>query len=485
MPTGGPEGTVRGRYAPSPTGHQTVGNARTAILAWLDVRSRGGSFVLRLDDTDPARQVTTGEEICLALSRLGLDWDESWEKAGPWGPYTVSERVERHRERADWLCAAGAAYWDYTPPIENVESHKKTSGKAREARAAYRGSATAVAGVDPVLRFRMPEGRQVSVVDRVFGKIVVDTSDIGEVALVRSDGRPTYHLASCVDDIDMHISSVVRGADWLNFLPVHVLLFEVLDGPLPEFAHVPLLTGEGGQKLSKRQGDLSIRQLVAVEGVAGGALACYLSNLGFEGDDGLWELLERAEGFDISRMGKSSPSFDRKKLGSFSRRWLSEKEPEAKILREINERRSVPLDSAVAQVLLPGIRSRISTFADAASLTAFVDLPDRPARDPKILPDALVEQVLATSPWEAAFLAEAVDAVAGKAAGPEEKKVRRACLTAFRDALSPGIPVTPPLHFMLAALGRERARLRLGSIELARETELLISPQDHQSAGGS
>lgn len=450
--------TVKGRYAPSPTGHQTVGNARTAILAWLDARSRGGTFVVRLDDTDPSRHTTTPDDITSALHLLGVDWDEGWDVGGPNEPYEVSERVDRHRERAEDLVDRGLAYWDYTPPIDDLTAHKKERGRTKEVQAAYRGSDEPVEGVDPVLRLRVPEGRVVEVADRVFGALRVNSDDIGEVALLRSDGRPTYHLASCVDDTDMGITSVVRGADWLNFLPVHVLLFEAFGASMPEFAHVPLLAGKDGQKLSKRHGDLSIHQLVEVEGTPGGALACYLSNLGFEDRSDLLTLGERSEDFDIGRLGRNSPRFDPKKLNSFSRRWLAEKEPDEAFLGEMERRSAVPIDDATARLLLPGVRTRVGTFAEAGTLTAFLGLADVPARDPVELDDGVVASLLATDPWEAEQLGEALDDLFAT----DDKQVRKRWLTALRDALAPGIKVTPPLHYMLAALGRDRAAARLG-----------------------
>ncbi|MFN8104462.1 MAG: glutamate--tRNA ligase family protein [Acidimicrobiia bacterium] len=446
---------VRGRYAPSPTGYLTVGNARTALLAWLDVRSRGGSFVLRLDDTDVARETVAPDEIRADLDALGLDWDEGWDVGGPCAPYATSERAGRHRAVADELLASGAAYWDYTPPIADVAAHKAGREGAKAGRSAHRGSSRQVEGVDPVLRLRVPADGAVEVHDRVFGAIRVDVADIAEVALMRADGRPTYHLASCVDDAEMGITSVVRGADWLNSLPQHALVFRALGADLPEFAHVPLLVGADGQKLSKRQGDLSIRHLLDDEGVPGGALCAYLANLGFAERTDLEALAEMANGFDLALLGKASPRYDPKKLEALSRRWLAECESPERLAAELRSRAGIELTEEQVRVLVEGVRTRIPTFAAAGALAGFLGIDDRGGRDVAVLDDDLVAALLGTRPWEVGALAAAIDAAVP--AGPD----RKASLGALRDALAPGLRVTPPLHVMLAALGRERSAARL------------------------
>ena len=451
----------RGRYAPSPTGHQTVGNAYLAVRAWLDVRARDGAFVLRIEDTDPDRTVVDDAEISAVLRLLGLDYDEGWDVGGPYGPYLVSERAARHREVAAELEASGAAYLDYTPPLADAAAHKRTSGAERGRTSAYRGNPEPVDGVAPVLRLRVPDDDgAVSVTDRIFGELRVPYSEIGEVALVRSDGSPTYHLASVVDDADMAISSVVRGADWLNFLPQHVLLYHALGVEPPQFAHVPLLHGTDGQKLSKRHGDLSIRTLVDTDGLPPGALMCYLANLGFEEDPTLRSLDELAVGFDVGRMGRSSPRFDPKKLASMCRRWIAEREDPDVLVAEILARSDVAgLDEATVRRMLPGVRGRSGSYVEAASLFAFLAGADVPGRDATVLDDALVDALLATEPWDA----DALEAAVAVIADPDDPALRKARLTALRDALAPGLRVTPPLHHLLVGLGRDRAATRLAA----------------------
>jgi glutamyl/glutaminyl-tRNA synthetase len=446
----------RGRYAPSPTGRITVGNAYTAIRSWLDVRSRGGTWIVRLDDTDPARTTVTAADIAADLGLLGLRWDEGWDVGGPVGPYVTSERTGLHKAAAERLLRAGAAYWDYNPPIDDVAAHK--AGRRKGRQGAYRGSPERVEGIEPVLRLKVGVDR-VAVYDRVFGEISVAGEDVGEVALLRSDGTPTYHLASCVDDVEMGVTTVVRGADWLNFLPQHVLIFEALGADLPEFAHVPLLVGPDGQKLSKRAGDLSVDHLVREEGLPAAALCAYLANLGFAERPDLLDLDEIAMSFDIRAHNRMSPRFDPKKLRSFSRRWLAERTSDDELAAEIEARAGVhDLDDTVVRVLLPGIRPRVGSFAEAARLVDFLGLDDKPARDPSVVTDDTVDTLLATDPWDPDALEAAIDAAFSKYA--EDRKTR---LAGLRDALAPGLRVTPPLHYVLAALGRDRAAIRLGS----------------------
>ncbi len=453
--------TPRGRFAPSPTGHPTVGNARTAILAWLDVTSRGGQLVLRLDDTDASRESITPSELTNVLHQLGLSWHEGWDVGGPYAPYETSNRVTRHREIAEVLLSAGHAYWDYSLPIADVSQHKETRaaqgqrpGGAKQM--AYRGSSEPVADVKPVLRLRVKADR-VSVRDRVFGDISVAGDDIGEVALLRSDGRPTYHLASCVDDIDMGITSIVRGADWLNFLPHHSLIFQALDADMPDFAHVPLLVGNDGQKLSKRHGDLSIHHLVDIDGTPAGALCAYLANLGFAEHQDLLTLQELAEGFDIGQMNRTSPRFDPKKLRSFARRWMSDKEDTDELTKQIVARVSdLGVSSTDVSLLLDGIRSRVSDYQEASRLLEFLADPDAPSRNPELIPDVMATALLETTPWDAKALEATV---------AEEFSVytddRKQRFAALRDALAPGHKITPPLHYLLLGLGRDRAQIRL------------------------
>lgn len=454
----------RGRYAPSPTGHMTVGNAYTALRALLDVRSRGGRFVLRIDDTDPSRSTVTTSDITDELAMLGIDWDEGPDIGGDFGPYTTSERRGRHQDAAKALEASGAAYWDYTPPIDDVDEHKRTRTETGGGgRAAYRGSAEPVDGVEPVLRLKIDAG-EVVVNDRVFGEIRVRGDDLGEVALLRADGSPTYHLASTVDDAEMAMTSIVRGADWLNFLPQHVLLFQAIGADIPEFAHIPLMLGKDGQKLSKRHGDLSIRHLLEDEGLPAPALCAYLANLGFAEHNVILTLGELADGFDLSALKRTSPRFDPKKLRSFARRWMSERESDDVLAAEMLERAKLAGSEAVSEdqvrALVPGVRTRISSFSEAGELVAFLDTDDVAGRNPDLVSDELVDLLLGADPWTAEVLEAVIDSAF---AGIEDRDERKAKLMALRDALAPGFRVTPPLHYMLLALGPERARVRLGA----------------------
>ncbi len=438
----------------------TIGNAYTAIRAWLDVRSRGGEFVLRIDDTDPSRTSVTNADIESALAMMGLDWAEGPDRGGPYEPYVTSERRARHQEVAESLVAAGHAYWDYTPPIDDIDSHKLTrEGSAKGPTEGYRGTATPVDGVDPVLRLRVCSD-EVTVKDRVFGEISVAGDDIDEVALMRADGRPTYHLASNVDDVDMGITSIVRGADWLNFLPQHILVFRALGADLPEFAHIPLLQSQDGQKLSKRQGDLSIAHLIGDEGIPPEPFAAYIANLGFAERSDLLTLGELADGFDIAAMRRSSPRFDPKKLRSFARRWMAEREPPERLASQILMRSDAAgLTRRDAQILVPGVRGRSTTYSDAAGLAEFVGFDDKPGRDRDHLDDADVDRILAVRPWTA----DALDAEVAATFGVYDADGRKRRLTAMRDSLAPGLRATPPLHFMLATLGPDRSAARLRS----------------------
>lgn len=246
---------VRGRYAPSPTGRLHLGNARTALLAWLDARSRGGAFVLRIEDVDFTRARPEFEARILAdLRWLGLDWDEGPDVGGPHGPYRQSERGE--------LYAAALAHLDNYPctctrrelralPVTSMTGEPVYPGTCRNGQS-HPGRPAAI-------RWRVPSGT-IDVVDRLAGPLVQDVArEVGDFILRRGDGAWAYQLAVVVDDAAMAISDVVRGADLLDSTPRQIHLLRTLGHPAPRFAHVPLILGEGGAKLSKRDGapDLS------------------------------------------------------------------------------------------------------------------------------------------------------------------------------------------------------------------------------------
>src|SRR5262249_18926960 len=243
--------SIRVRFAPSPTGFLHVGSARTFIFNWLYARHTGGTMILRLDDTDVERNTEASvQSIFEGLKWLGLNWDEE---------YKQSERLDLHRKMAWEIFEKGSAYRDFTPAHTGDAEKSGTQGtwlfNADMRKLSSEESERRAAGGEPfALRFRVPrDGREVKFHDAVYGEQIKSTADIEDFALLRSDGMPTYHLASCADDADLRISHIIRGQDHLSNTFKHVLIFEAAGSVVPQFAHLPLLVAPDGTKLSKRK----------------------------------------------------------------------------------------------------------------------------------------------------------------------------------------------------------------------------------------
>ena len=312
--------TIRVRFAPSPTGYLHVGGARTALFNWLFARHHGGVFVLRIEDTDRDRSKPEHTETILgALRWLGLDWDE--------GPVFQSDGVDRHRADAQRLLEGGLAYRDFTTAEELAKARESVKGEGadrrlprRRAEALPAGEAEerAESGEAHAVRFLVPEG-EIVWEDMVHEEMRFQNTDIDDLVILRSDGRPTYNLAVASDDANHRITHVIRGDDHLSNTPKQVLLYEALGHPVPMFGHVPMILGSDGKRLSKRHGATAVGQYES-QGLLPEAMVNFLALLGWSpGDDqevmSVEELVQR---FSMERVLKKSSIFDLKKLD-----WLS------------------------------------------------------------------------------------------------------------------------------------------------------------------
>ncbi|MEW5928917.1 MAG: glutamate--tRNA ligase [Gemmatimonadota bacterium] len=430
----------RTRFAPSPTGHLHVGGARTAILNWLLARRHGGSFVLRVEDTDRERNVPGAEAALLDdLRWLGLDWDEGPDVGGPHAPYRQSERTAVYREHAERLLGKGRAYWCTCPPAAQDEAGQ---GRRRCECADREAPATPPPGA--ALRFRVPDQGEVVVDDVVRGIVRFPVSDIEDFVLLRSDGLPTYNFAAAVDDAEMQITHVVRGVDHLNNTPKQVLVYEALGRGLPVFAHTPLILGPDRQKLSKRHGATSVAEHRR-QGFLPEALFNYLSLLAWSSPSGEEKLpRERlvAE-VELDRVGASDAVFDRDKLRWLSSRYVQEMPADelARALEPFVDRERFP----VAEDGMPGVaealRERISVLADAAEQLEHFFGPDtaeaREGRE-RVLADAEARRVLAAVGARLAALPEW-----------EEGAIKAAVAEGGRDAGAKGRALFHPLRLAL------------------------------------
>lgn len=316
----------RVRYAPSPTGHLHIGGARTALFNYLIARKQGGQFVIRFEDTDQTRHVETGVDSQLnGLKWLGLDWDESVDVGGPYGPYRQTERLGLYQPFIDQLVEQGNAYSCYCSEAELEEERAKQeaagqmpmySGRCRhltpEQAEAYKAE-----GRKPSIRFRVPENKAIAFEDRIRERVEFDTNGIGDFIIVRPDGIPTYNFAVILDDHLMGITLVIRGEEHLTNTPRQIMMYEALGLPVPEFAHLALILNQDRKKMSKR--DESIIQFIEQYkelGYLPEAVMNFIALLGWSprGEEEIFTKEELIAGFDLDRLSKSPAVFDMDKL---------------------------------------------------------------------------------------------------------------------------------------------------------------------------
>src|ERR1019366_4769123 len=313
------------RFAPSPTGYLHVGGARTALFNWLFARHYRGTLVLRIEDTDVERSTAEMVEgILVGLRWLGIDWDE--------GPYFQSQRMDLYRDAALRLVEGGHAYYCFCTKEELEQRRAQAQAKGsvlqydRERRRirAFGAKARRDAGEPAAIRFAVPESGSTFFDDAVFGRVEFANTELEDFVLLRSDGAPTYHLSVVVDDIDMRMTHILRGADHLSNTPKQVMLYQALGEPLPVFAHVPLILGPDKTRLSKRHGATSVIAYKE-EGIVPEAFRNFLALLGWTPPDSSKEIMDdRAliDLFDLSGIAKSNAIFDRGKLDWFNSEYI-------------------------------------------------------------------------------------------------------------------------------------------------------------------
>ncbi|RAP59167.1 glutamate--tRNA ligase [Oleiagrimonas sp. MCCC 1A03011] len=357
--------SVRTRFAPSPTGFLHIGGARTALYCWLEARHHGGRFVLRVEDTDRVRSTDEAVQAILDGMRwLGLDADE--------GPIYQTGRLDRYREVAEQLLKAGKAYYAYETP-EEIEAMREAA-RAKGEKPRYNGyyrDRNEPYREDPnrVIRFKNPLNGSVVFEDKVKGRIEWSNTELDDFVLFRSDGFPTYNFAVVVDDLDMGITEVIRGDDHVNNTPRQINVYEALGAPVPTFAHLPMILGEDGQKLSKRHGAVGVMQY-REDGYLPHALLNYLVRLGWShGDQEIFSIGEMIELFDIADVNASAARFDMAKLGWLNQQYLKNEDP-ASIAPELEwHLRRIGIDPssgpAPAEVVT-ALCDRVQTLKDMA-----------------------------------------------------------------------------------------------------------------------
>ena len=374
---------VRVRYAPSPTGYPHVGNIRTALLNWLFARHSGGSFIVRIEDTDVNRKVEGAVEAILSgLRWLGIDWDEGPEVGGNYGPYFQSQRLEHYQRIARQLVEGGHAYPCYcseerlarmrTEMAQRGDSMRSYDRRCRDLSREQRAEFEAK-GIIPVIRFKTTLQGETKFNDLIKGEVIFDNSTLDDFVLLKSDGYPTYHLANVTDDHLMKITHVLRADEWLSSTPRHVLLYDALGWQPPLFAHLPMILGTDRSKLSKRHGATAITEY-RDQGYLPQAMVNFLALLGWSLDDRteLFTGEELIHHFSIERISKTSAIFNLDKLkwmnGAYLRK-LNTDELTVQLMpfldRDLPPSVKRPLSREYVKRIVPLIQERLMTLGEA------------------------------------------------------------------------------------------------------------------------
>jgi len=456
--------SIKTRFAPSPTGYLHVGGARTALFSWLHAKKNKGNFVLRIEDTDLERSTQASVDAILeGMEWLGLDYDE--------GPFYQTHRFDRYKEIIQQLLDQGDAYYCYCSKDElDVLREQQMANKEKPRyNGKCRQSAEVREGVSPVVRFRNPAEGVVTWIDAVKGSITVANQELDDLIIARSDGTPTYNLTVVVDDMDMGISDVVRGDDHVNNTPRQINILNALKAELPNYAHLPMILGDDGARLSKRHGAVSVMQY-RDEGYLPEALLNYLVRLGWShGDQELFTREEMIELFDLSNVNVAASAFNTEKLVWINHQYIMNSEPElvAKHLNWHMLQRGIDAETQGPDLcdVVKAQRERSKTLVEMADASVYFykDFDEYDAKAAKKNFKAGADEVLtkllsefsALDVWDGTALHDIVLATAeqmelklGKVAQP------------LRVAVS-GAGMSPSIDVTLELVGREKTLQRM------------------------
>lgn len=469
--------SIRTRFAPSPTGLLHIGGVRTALFSWLYARRHQGKFILRVEDTDRERSTEAATQVILdGMEWLGLTADE--------GPFYQTRRMDRYAEVLQRFLQEGNAYRCYCTK-EELEAMRAKQIEAKQ-KPRYDGTCRhrtePRAGVDPVIRFKNPQTGSVVVEDVIHGNVTFENAELDDLIIARSDGSPTYNFCVVVDDSDMAITHVIRGDDHLNNTPRQINMLKALGAKPPVYAHVPMILGADGAKLSKRHGAVSVLQY-RDDGFLPEALLNYLVRLGWShGDQEVFSMEQMIELFDISDVNKSASAFNPDKLLWLNQQHIMRASPE-RLAQYLKPQLAALGIDAADETQLAAVaniqKERAKTLKEMASNSAFffreVESYEEKAAKKNLTQDAkpLLQQVVdrlgATDTWSAETIHNVLNAIAtdanvglGKIAQP------------IRVAVT-GTAVSPPIDATLALLGKSKTVARIGNairyIESMRQSE--------------
>ena len=494
---------VRVRFAPSPTGYLHIGGLRTALFNYLFAKKNGGSFILRIEDTDRTRYVPDAlTDIMASLRWLGIEWDEGPDTPGAFGPYTQSERLSLYREAAEELIASGHAYRCFCTAerLEEMRAAQKNEtrydGRCRDLPK-EEAERLMAAGTPYVVRLAAPRSGTTLVRDFLRGDVAFENALQDDLVLLKGDGFPTYHLAHVVDDHAMEITHVLRGEEWLPSTPKHVLLFAAFGWTPPLYVHLPVILSPSGGKLSKRDGATNVREFIEM-GYLPEAMTNFLALLGwsFDGERSMFTLPELEQEFVLEKIGMASPVFDRAKLDDYNGKYirmagdaelaarcrpyliaaglLPPAVPEGTQARELD-------DHALLLAIMPLYRERLVHIQDIVDQARFFFSDDIEYRGGDVF---LTKK---TTREEAAAILSGAESALGALAGFTHDGIE-SCLRALVDEISPrlavpknavrqvfmtlrvaltGREVSPGLFEIMEVLGRGRCLSRIAAARLS------------------
>ena len=461
-----PSRPIRTRFAPSPTGYLHIGGARTALFSWAYARRHGGTFILRIEDTDVARSTPEAVQAILdGMHWLGLEHDE--------GPFYQMQRMDRYKEVIQHMLAAGTAYHCYmsSEELDRIREAQRARGEKPRYDGRWRPEAGKTLppppeGVQPVVRFRNPAEGVVAWDDLVKGRIEIGNAELDDFIIARADGTPTYNFCVVVDDWDMGISHVIRGDDHVNNTPRQINVLRALGAEVPLYAHLSMILGDDGTKLSKRHGAVSVMQYFD-DGYLAEAVINYLARLGWShGDDEVFSRQQFVEWFDLDHITPSAAQFNTEKLNWLNAQYIKKADDRLLAAEAANRlaRRGVNPETGVSlEAVVALYKDRVANLNELADSVALFVADVHPA--PEVIGQHLTETAraalaslrgrLAEVPWEKAALSQAI-----KDTMAEHGLKMPQVAIPLRVAVL-GVPQTPSIDAVLEVLGREHVLARL------------------------
>ena len=458
--------TIRTRFAPSPTGFLHIGGARTALFSWAYARRHQGQFILRIEDTDVERSTPEAVQAILdGMQWLGLNWDE--------GPYYQMQRMDRYKEIIRQMLAEGSAYYCYCTrdELDAMREQQMQAGLKPRYDGRWRPEAgkqlpAVPENIPPVVRFRNPVDGTVAWDDLVKGRIEIANAELDDLIIARADGTPTYNFCVVVDDWDMRISHVIRGDDHVNNTPRQINLLRALGAEVPQYAHLSMILGDDGQKLSKRHGAVSVMQYDE-DGYLPEAVLNYLARLGWShGDDEIFDMQQFCQWFDLDHITPSAAQFNTEKLNWLNAHYIRQTDAAhlaPDIRQRLQERGVVVSEHPELQSVIALYRERAQTLNELADAIAYFyhkPVIDVAARDKHLTPDILpVLKALAEQLTAIDWTAEQIHAVIDQAVQSNGLKFPKVAMP-LRVLLTGGAQ-SPSIDAVMALLGRQETLARI------------------------